>query len=221
MTALDFLDSASLNSLAYLRLGRTHRGVDLTPIENSRHLKALSIDGKYKQLASIGKLNKLRGLCIWRAPKKVKLGFINELRALQDLTLMLGGRDDISEVRHAGLRTLETIRVRGLARLDTAAFPNVRNLIVHDEPRLEALDLGNARQLSCARICNCKSLTALTGVPDHPALTELRIMGTAIDLEALIDAGLPPSLETPAFYQKESITRAIRARLEELGYSVE
>jgi protein phosphatase 1 regulatory subunit 7 len=213
------LAKPALQRLKALRIGDSRRPMDLSAVSDMRHLVELNISGQALHIGAIGTLVGLRDLTLRSIPKSVDLTFVNGLRSLTDLSLLLGGREDIAELDLPGLLNLEVVRVRGLAKLELARFPNLTNFLVEDQIRLEALDFGQLRSLSTAWLINCKNLASVSGLEQLPALRHLRIARTAVDLEQLLDRALPATLQVVGLYSgKAKQDRALRERLEKLGY---
>jgi protein phosphatase 1 regulatory subunit 7 len=149
----------------------------------------------------------------------MSVSFVNRIAGLESLTMILGGREDIDEIAHDGLRELEVVRVRGLERLEPERFGRLERLLVEDQIQLGGLRFGRTPSLSHLRILNCKTFDRLEGLARLEGLDEIRVSRTNLDLEKLIEAGLPPRLRVFAFYTGKARENArARKRLDELGY---
>ncbi len=63
-------------------------------------------------------------------------------------------------------------------------------------------------------------LKSVSGLGELPVLNELRVSRTALRCEDLLAAGLPPTLQTMAFYTgKAGPDREIRKQLEQRGFA--
>jgi hypothetical protein len=218
----DILSGANLKSLTRLSVGENRgRNIDLAPVSAMKGLRDLFIAGHANGIAAVAGLLKLEKLGLSMQARQVKLAFVNELGALRSLLLILGGRDDIEEVEHPRLTSLEVIRVRGLSKLRPDAFPGLTDLRVEDQLRLDALEFSKTnRNLRQIRLINCKGLKSVAGLKSLAALEHLRVYRTALRLGVLLGSGMPPTLRTLAFYTgKASADREIRKKLDMLGWA--
>src|SRR5258708_3624742 len=182
-------------------------------------LQTLGISGQVLNIDAVGSVLCLQELTLGMVPRAQKLLLVGRLPSLTFLRLILGGRDDISELRLQHLTHLEIVRVRGLSNVDLSAFPHLQNLVIDDQIQIQALDLTRNRQLKRLRFINCKKLRSVTGVSKLAELYELRIARTAVDFQDLLDEGLPASAKVVAFYTGTSkVDRLLRAQLDALGY---
>jgi hypothetical protein len=66
-------------------------------------------------------------------------------------------------------------------------------------------------------LVNCKGLRTVTGIGALP-LQDLRLIGTGLDLEGLLQSGLPKTLSSGAFITgKAWLDRQLEERLAALG----
>jgi len=214
----DLLSGARLNQLRALTVVEPKGTLDLAPLRQMTQLTKLFVRGLSHQLAVIGELASLESLDLSGTSHSARLDFVNRLPRLSTFRLWLGSRESIGEVRAPTLTELQLVRIRGLATLDTRAFPRLERLIVQDELRLASLDVSRNAALSELRVINCKNLRELTGVSQHRQLSHLRISGTGLDFDELLAAGLPKQLAVAGLYTgRRTVDRALRARLDALG----
>ena len=214
------LADPAFTRLERLRVDETKRGnLSLSPVAGMTRLRDLIV-AQETDIEALGECVQLRSLRLHNIGRSVRLGFVNRLVNLDSLALILGGRDDLSEIRHAGLTELEIVRVRGLSTIDTSAFPGLRKLVIEDQLRLTSLAFTErSGRLTRLRLINCKQLEHLDGLAQLQDLHELRIYGTALEFDALLESGLPEHLRVFAFYSgKRRADKLIEARLRSLGY---
>ena len=98
-------------------------------------------------------------LSLGHISKKQKLGFVSKIRSLRRLVIILGGREDISEIQHDSLEELEILRVLGFNNIESVdSFPSLRSLAIEDQIRLESIRFSPSnRNLESLRIFNCKN----------------------------------------------------------------
>jgi hypothetical protein len=215
------LRSANLARLKRLSIGGTKRGaVDLSPVAKLDQLVYLAVHGDATAIETIGSCSGLQQLRLIGIGRRVGLQFLSDLASLRRLHLLLGGRNNIDELRHSGLSELEVIRVRGFARLDSASFPGLERLAIEDQLQLERLELGESNpKLRCLGLANCKRLRSLIGLRHLPSLRELSLSRVAVDLDELLAQRLPPSLRAFTYYSgRTRVDAEVRRRLDELGY---
>jgi hypothetical protein len=211
----------SLRGLEELRLGETEaHPVGLAPLAEYQQLRSLSIAGQSKGIESLGLSSSVEELFLNRIKKNVGLEFINKMSGLRALTLLLGGRSDIHEVKHQSLSKLAVIRVMGFETISLECFPRLEELKIEDQIRLKSINFSaTAPNLRQVWLLNCKSLESLGGFAELPKLEHLRISRTALDFDKLISGGIPSTLRVFAFYDRSNPrTKAIRSRLDKLGY---
>lgn len=218
----DFLHGPNLRSLEELGVGPSRKeNVNLAPIAGMKNLRSLFISKQSKNIAAIGELGKLESLGL-NVKNTVPLDFIPKLTKLRSLKLILGGRDNLDEAAHPGLELLELIRVRGLGRLDPAAFPKLQRLVIDEQAQLKSLEFSAANaSLARIKINACKALRTVVGLSKLPKLTELILWNNpALDFEAWLAAGLPKSLVRCDFgIGRPKLDAQYRQRLARLGYA--
>ena len=219
----DLLDSPALTHVNDLVLAdsRTPR-LRLHPIPRMPNLRRLHLTGYSNGIETLGDAKTIEDLSLSKMGNRVRLDFLNRMTGLRSLLIILGGRQDFSEVEHDHLQTLEIIRVRGLSELDPGAFPDLRSLQIEDQIRLEEIDFTESNsKLEELKIVNCKGLHTLKGLANLKQLSKLLISRTQIDVDSLLSLGLPNKLKQFGFYGlRESADRAIRDKLDALGYSI-
>jgi protein phosphatase 1 regulatory subunit 7 len=218
----DLLASENLRALARLVVGESRRRIlDLAPISTMLRLQDLFIAGHARGIEAVATLPALTSLGLSMQARSVGLEFVGGIASLRHLRLLLGGRDDLEELRHPQLASLEVTRVRGLARLTPAAFPRLAELSVEDQLQVRALDFTEAnRELRYLRLVNCKGLAAVTGLGALPALEHLRVYRTALRLRDVLEAGLPSTVRIEAFHTgRADEDRGIRRELDRRGWA--
>jgi hypothetical protein len=211
----------SLQGLEELRLGETKsHPVNLDPLAAYRKLRHLTIAAQTKEIEKIVHSSSIETLGLCMIKKNVRLEFLNQMNGLRSLTLVLGGRSNIHEVKHHALTKLAVIRVMGFEAISLKNFPALEELKIEDQIRLKNINMiGAAKQLRKVSLLNCKSLDSLNGFSELPGLEHLRIAKTALDFDKLINDGIPSTLRIFAFYDRSKPkTKSIRARLDKLGY---
>jgi hypothetical protein len=214
------LASPAFKRLERLSVGPTKRGnISLAPLAEMTQLRKLHVSQE-TEIEALGECAQLRSLQLGSIGRSVRLGFVNRLEKLESLRLLLGGRDDIREIQHAGLRELEIVRVKGFSGVEPAAFPNLQKLLIEDQIRLTGLAFTErSGRLTLLCLINCKKLEHLHGLARLQALRELRISRSALDFDALLKGGLPEHLTVFFFYSgKRNSDAIIRQRLNGLGY---
>jgi hypothetical protein len=219
--ANDILAASNLDGLLELSIGPTQASkLDLSHVGRMKSLVALGVAGQETSIESIAHCARLRELSLTSIGRRVDLGFVNQLGTLRLLRILLGGRDDIDEIRHRHLTSLELVRIRGLRQLRPEHFPSLKELSVEDQLKLLGLRFKAGCGLTKLRVVNCKSFADLGGLSKLDDLVALRVSRTALDLEALVAAGLPDRLRICALYAgRRQQDARLRKRLDELGYS--
>lgn len=191
----DFLDTLDLGRLVRFSVGENRkRNLDLSGLGRCRVLEELAIAGQARGIDVIGQLPRLRYLLLASFAKKYRLDFIEAMPALKELKLLLGGRDDIDELKSRSLETIRIIRVRGLATMgDLARLPALSTLHVEDQLKLASLDLSGA-DLRRVFLVNCRNLSDLQGLDAQKRLEELHVYRVALDMDALRDRQWPPTM---------------------------
>lgn len=220
----DILQLENLHGLEYLQLGETAKNnIDLAPLRHYTQLSALAIEGHAGHIDTLAGLPALTRLSLYRIKNKVALDFIAGIAQLDRLLLQLGGRESIREIDAPRLNKLEIIRVRGLAELgDLGRFPLLRQLWLEDQIKLTQLDVGGNPLLEQLYLLTCKGLGRLDGLAVLPALRQLSVSETGLDIDALLAQGLPASLRNVRFRTgKVKRDEEIVALLASLNYSKE
>ena len=218
----DILRRLSAPNLETLILTETRiSNFALSPVTTFGKLRHLFLNGQTREIDHIGLLQHLESLSLSSIPKRQSLAFVSSLRSLKRLSLNLGGRPNIDEIEVSNLESLEILRVRGFSELrNLERFPALRSLKIRDEPHLTRVRFSpENRALSWIEIINCKRLADLQGLADAHALQTLRLGPTALTLDSILSAGLPPQLKTFDFFS--SGNRQFledRRRLNELGF---
>jgi protein phosphatase 1 regulatory subunit 7 len=216
-----FFEAENLRKLRTLFIGETKKkNFDLSLLSKYLQLDRLLIAGHTKNIEAVGSLKSLSWLSLNAVSSSAKLGFVNSLDGLRSLDLILGGRKNINEIEHPRLERLRVIRVLGFDAFDAAKFPQLQELQIEDQIRLNALEFSSTNgELRRILLLNCKELISVSGLRILPRLYEIRIAMTGVDIDELLSAGLPQTLQIFAFYTRKSIVdRNIRKRLDELGY---
>lgn len=217
----DILSLQNLRGLQYLSLGETRKAnIDLAPLRHWPQLAQLHTTGHTKNIVAITALPALARLSLSQVKSKDAVDFIGAMPALTQLRFILGGRTSIADVAAPLLQELEVVRVRGLEDLgDIGRFPRLRRLSVEDQIKLRELRLGDNRALEWLVLRNCKTLERLAGIAALPALGNLAVYQTQLDIDALLAGGMPPALRQWSFATgKKKRDDEIRARLAQLGY---
>ncbi|WP_298404520.1 hypothetical protein [Janthinobacterium sp.] len=218
----DILALDNLRGLQSLSLGETRKAnIDLAPLRHWPQLAQLHTTGHVKNIAAITALPALARLSLSQVKSKDDVDFIGAMPALRRLRFILGGRASIAHITAPLLEELEVVRVRGLEDLgDIGRFPRLRRLAVEDQIKLQEVRLGENRALEWLVLRNCKTLARLHGVAALPALGNLAVYLTQLDIDALLAGGLPASL-THARLRTGKKTRddAIAVQLVQLGYA--
>jgi protein phosphatase 1 regulatory subunit 7 len=219
----NILNSIQLKNIERLVLCENAKSnIDLAPLEACRKLTELFLNGHTKNIDCLAELPILKMLSLGSIPNKNKLDFVSQIRSLKRLVVILGGREDISEIHNASLEELEILRVRGLNSIDSiSAFPSLRLFAIEDQIRLKSIrftPLNN--NLQSLRIINCKKLHTVEGLGYLLELKSIRIGMTALDIKSILEQRLAASLKTFTFHTgKVKENEMIRNNLNGLGYS--
>ncbi|WMT40976.1 hypothetical protein RE628_28585 [Paenibacillus sp. D2_2] len=152
---------------------------------------------------------------------KLPLHFINRLRKLKNLRILLGGREHIQEIEENEIEDLEISRVRGFHDLtNITAFQALNRLVIEDQIQLQEISFNQEmKALEELSIRNCKGLTRLMGMEQLPLLHKLHIFKTAIDFDSFINQKLPNSLSSVEFATfKSKADQEIQQSLLKLGF---
>lgn len=184
-------------------------------------LADLTVAGYTKGIEELAGAKKLMRLRLTGIGSKQRLHFVNKLPALRELSLLLGGRQDIDEVVCPTVQRLELIRVRGLARVRTENFVGLEHFEVQDQLQLRGLTFsGASRRLLSCRVVNCKTLHVIEGLKALEILEGLHVYLTAVDFDELVRQGLPSSLKVLAFHDRSRRADAvIQKKLADLGFT--
>jgi hypothetical protein len=217
----DVLDRFHLKEVRELFVCETRKSnIDLSPLKKCHALRKLHVAGHTRSFGTLAELDTVSDLSLRSIPKKQSLAAVSGMRGLRTLMIVLGGRANIDNIAHPGLRRLEVIWVRGLTSVGSLArFPSLRHLRVEDQIRLEAINLTEApTSLRHLRIFNCKNLRDLGSIAHLHELFELFISCTSVDFEMLVPT-LPRSLRYVCLRTGRTKTDApTRARLDAMGY---
>lgn len=217
----EILRLENLQSLKTLGLTETTSAkVNLEYLANYTILEELYIDGHTKNIHSIGGLQKLKTLYL-RAIKKVPLNFINEMGGLETLHILLGGRNDINEIKTSNIKELTIDWVNG--------FNDISGIL--KLKKLERLKLSLLKQLKTIKvesknttlkdlwIFGCKDLKEIEGLDKLKALIELSLTEISINFDDFIKLSLPKTLQVLDFCtSKEKKDKEIRSAIKNLGY---
>ena len=218
----EFLSKIKLSSLQHLCLGETHKkNINLSYLSECKNLEHLHIVGHIKNIQTVGDLQYLKKLTLGSIGKKQDLQFVNKLTSLEQLTLILGGRDSFCEVQNPELKKIEIIRVRGLSELgDLSRFKKLEYLHIEDQIKIQQIKFKSPlKSLSNLKVITCKNLSDIHEISMLPNLEQLRLATTNISSEELLSRDLPKKLDVFAIYTgKETQNKRIRKLLDERGY---
>jgi len=217
---LDILSYDNLKKVSKLSISDTRsKALNLEYLKDYNNLSYLLLAGHTKNINSISNLKQLETLSL-NSISKVPLDFINHLKSLKTLRIILGGRDNINEIAENTIENLDIIWVRGFNDLSALKnFKSLKNFLIQDEIKLQEIQFPKLDNLEDVKILNCKTLQKIGGLEQLVSLTNLRIAGTAIDFEDFSDSKFPENLKTLAFYTWKSKQDKInRSRLDELGF---
>ncbi|MGK5047487.1 hypothetical protein ACQ4WP_16550 [Janthinobacterium sp. GB4P2] len=217
----DILALENLRALEYLSLGETRKAnIDLAPLRHWPQLAQLHTTGHVKNIAAITALPALAQLSLSQVKSKDDVDFIGAMPALKKLRFILGGRASIAHVAAPLLEDLEVVRVRGLEDLgDIGRFPRLQRLSVEDQIKVKEIRLGENPALAWLILRNCKTLERLHGVAVLPALGNLAVYLTQLDIDALLVGGLPATLNKLTLATgKRKRDEEIKAQLAARGY---
>lgn len=158
-----------------LRIGRTHRPLDLAILERFTGLECLYLEGQTKGIEILGGLRGLEDLTL-RSVTLPDLSVLLPLDRLLAFDLKLGGTRDISLLPQIGrLEYVELWMVRGLVDLSAIAeVHTLRYLFLESLRRVEELpDLRELRHLVRIHLQNIRGLKDLSPLAGAPALTSL------------------------------------------------
>lgn len=218
----EILKADNLKQLSTLILTETKtKALNLDYLRNYENLQALIIGEHTKNIEAVGEISNLEFLSL-NSIKKTPVSFINKLDKLKTLRFILGGRENINEIKENSIENLEIVWVRGFNDISNIAnFSKLKTLLIEDNIQLPKIHFDNEfKYLNDLKILNCKTLSSLTGLEHLTSLKQLRIYKTNIDFDTVINQNLAETLKTFAFYTtKKKIDDEIKARLENRGYS--
>ncbi|MFF2484620.1 hypothetical protein [Paenibacillus sp. NPDC058071] len=216
----DILAIDSLRSLRDLTITSDKKVLNLQYFKEFSHLEQLHIGGKVKNLDAIGHLEDLNYLAL-HSISKMPLHFVNQLKKLKHLRILLGGREHIQEIEENEIDDLEICRVRGFNDLSNITnFKALTRLVIEDQIQLQEIRFDRElKLLEELSISNCKSLAHLSEMQQLPALCKLRIFKTAIDFDSFIQQKLPSALSEFEFAtSKSKVDQEIKDSLSKLGF---
>jgi len=216
----EILGMDTLRSLKILNVISDKKTLNLQYFKEFSCLEELHVGGKVKNLDAIGYLEDLNYLAL-HSISKLPLHFINRLRKLKHLRILLGGREHIQEIEENEIEDLEIVRVRGFHDLtNITAFQALNRLVIEDQIQLQEISFDQEmKALEELSIRNCKGLSRLTGLERLPVLHKLRLLKTAIDFDSFINQKLPNSLSSVEFATfKSKADREIQQSLLKMGF---
>lgn len=216
----DILGIDSLHSLRDLTIISDKKVLNLQYLKEFSHLEHLHVGGKVKNLDAIGDLEDLNYLAL-HSISKLPLTYINRLKKLKHLRILLGGREHIQEIEENEIDHLEICRVRGFHDLSNMTnFRALTSLVIQDQAQLQEIGFDRGMKgLKEISISNCKSLARLSGMEQLPSLRKLRIFKTSIDFNFFIQQKLPSALSELEFMtSKSSVDKEIQNSLLKLGF---
>ncbi|MEK5279706.1 MULTISPECIES: hypothetical protein [Paenibacillus] len=216
----EILSIDTLRSLSILNISSEKKTLNLEYLKEFSRLEQLHVIGKVKNLDAIGDLEDLTYLALHSISNK-PLHFINRLKKLKELRILLGGREHIQDIEENEIESLEICRVRGFHDLSNiSVFRALKKLVIEDQIQLREINFDQQmKTLEELTIMNCKTLAHLTGMEHLPFLHKLRIFKTAIDFDSFIEQELPIGLTTLEFATfKRKVDQEIQKTIVGLGY---
>jgi hypothetical protein len=213
----DLLNMASLSQVRRLILAESRRNnIDLAPLSAFQQLETLFLSSHARNIESIGRIHSIRKLSLSGMKNKQRLSFVQTMKGLVSLTLLLGGRANLEEIAHSGINHLEILRVRGLEEVDLSLFPRLGKLRIEDQIRLSSLNLKFRPPMRWLSIWNCKTLSKIYGINAIDGLEYLFAGKTAFDPDTLLDE-LPKSLKYVSLtgygkYRDDKLKQLIESR---------
>jgi len=202
MKETEILNADNLKDLKSLKVGSTKiKGLNLEYLRSYSQLTHLVIEEQTKNIRAIGECKNLNHLFLGRI-SKVPLDFVNELNNLKSLSLLLGARPNIHEIKNNNIESLGICWVRGFNDFSNSYnFGRLRRLSIEDQAQLSQLHFGQPLpELELLRVSNCKNLTALTGLENLSNLRTMKINKTDVNFEPFIAQPLPERLRVIDFY---------------------
>jgi len=216
----DILAAESLRMLTELSIISEKKTLNLQYFQEFSHLEHLHVGGKVKNLDAIGHLEDLNYLGL-HSISKLPLHFVNHLKKLKHLRLLLGGREHIQEIEENEIDNLEICRVRGFHDMSNLTnFKALTSLVIEDQMKLKEIKFD--REMSILEelfILNCKGLTSLSDMKQLPSLRKLRIFKTDINFDSFIHQELPSALSQFEFgTSSRKVDQEIQEILVKLGF---
>jgi len=216
----ELLGIDSLRSLRDLVIMSDKKILNLQYFKDFAHLEHLHVGGKVKNLDAIGNLEGLNYLAL-HSISKLPLHFINQLKKLKHLRILLGGREHIQDIEENDIDNLELCRVRGFHDLSNITkFRALTSLKIEDQAQLREIGFDRGMEtLKEITISNCKGLSHLLGMERLLSLSKLRIFKTAIDFDSFIQQKLPGTLSEFEFTtSKSKVDQEIQDSLSKRGF---
>ncbi|MBD8500950.1 hypothetical protein [Paenibacillus arenosi] len=216
----DILGIDSLRSLRDLSIISDKKLLNLQYVKEFSHLEHLHVGGKVKNLEALGYLEGLNYLAL-HSISKLPLHFINRLKKLKHLRILLGGREHIQEIEENEIDHLEICRIRGFHDLSNITrFRALTSLTIEDQAQMREISFDRGMEtLEEMTISNCKGLSFLSDMERLPSLRKLRIFKTAIDFDSFIQQKLPRALSELEFTtSKSKVDLEIQDSLFKLGF---
>lgn len=218
---LEFLKYKNLFDLKALSFwAKKSKKISLEPLANYSKLTELNIDEHTKHIEAIGNLVNLKKLYL-RAIKKVSLEFINEMKSLDSLKLLLGGRSNINEIDRSEIKHLSIDWVVGLNNIDSIfKLPKLEKLSVFTLKQLQAVNITEVNEtIKDLMIADCKNLNKIEGLNKLEHLTNLWFSRIGIDFEELKEYVLTKSLEFLDYrVTSDKRDNEIKLMTESMGY---
>jgi len=218
----EILNNENFTRLSELILAATAgKALNLEYLSEYHNLKHLTLAGHSKNISAVGHVQSLEYLSL-NSIKKTPVEFINKLKGLKTLKLILGGRENIHEIEDNTIEHLEIVWVRGFNDISNIAkFKRLKFLKLEDNARLEKISFDTEMPfLTTLAISNCKTLNSLTGLQNLPSLDRIGIYQTNIDFDTFMKQDLPASLKAIRFYtSKSKLNDAIKIKIKERGYT--
>jgi len=215
-----FLHQLSLDKLEQLSISETKkRNFDLSPLGEGKQIRSLFVEGHNKNIEAIGELKNLETLRLWSIGKSTSLEFVSKIVKLESLEIVLGGRQNISEIFLPFLREMRIGLVRGFNDLgDLSRFPRLKHLRVEDQIKLKSISFQTPN-LTELWIINCKSLNALASLENLNKIKHIHFAQTSLDYEALSEFNWSKSLKALSLYSGSEKRDAVLLRkLKAKGY---
>ena len=198
--------------------GSRKSNVDLAPLADYANLEELFINSHATNIQCLGQHRRIKQLSLASMARKHSLRFVQKMSDLRQLLLILGGRDNASELAHPDLTKLQILRVRGFAEIDMSHFPKLQQLRIEDQIQLRTLDLKKPSSLQSLWIFNCKSLSELVGLRQAGHLENLFVNDAPVNPDAILSE-LPPSLKhISLFGYGKRKGEELKKRIESMGY---